>query len=320
MASGLLVLLGLALLVAGGEALVRGASGIALAGRISPVVVGLTLVAAGTSAPELVVSLQAAASGSGGLALGNVVGSNLFNTTVILGLVAVIRPLTIAGTVLRQEWPVMMLAVAQFHLLARDGALDRIEGLVLLGGLVAFTAYAVQVGRADPALGELPEEELVTASLGQVGPRAVAINVLAAVLGVLFLAGGASALVGGARGVAAGLGVSDTLVGLTLVSACTSAPELVASIVAALRGRHDLAVANVVGSNIFNVLGIAGATGALTPIALPAELVARDNLWMIGTSALLFPLMWTGLRVTRAEGAALLAVYSVYLTSLALGA
>ena len=147
----LLVVVGLALLVGGGEALVRGASGIALLARMTPAVVGLTVVAAGTSTPELVVSVQAAFEGSPGLAVGNVVGSNLFNIGAILGLAALVQPLRIQGNTVRLEWPVMMLAVCQLHLLSRDGSVDRLEGGFLLGAMVAFIAYAVWVGRKATA-------------------------------------------------------------------------------------------------------------------------------------------------------------------------
>ncbi|MCA9540780.1 MAG: calcium/sodium antiporter [Myxococcales bacterium] len=304
---------GLVLLVVGGEALVRGASGVALLAKVTPAVIGLTVVAAGTSMPELVVSLQSAFKGSPGIAVGNVVGSNIFNIAAILGLTALIRPLRIEGNTVRLEWPVMMLAAAQFHLLARDGHLDRLEGGVLLGAMVAFTAYMVTIGRrsATPAEAE-GFAELATASLGRVGGAAVALNLIAVLVGIGLLAGGASALVRGAVGVAEALGVSDTIIGLTIVAAGTSAPELVTSLVAVARGRDDIAVGNVVGSNLFNVLGIAGATALVHPVAVPAEIIARDDWWMLAVSLLLFPLMRSGMRVNRAEGGVLLAVFVAY--------
>lgn len=313
----LLVLAGLILLVGGGEALVRGASGIALLARVTPAVVGLTIVAAGTSMPELVVSTQAALAGSPGLAVGNVVGSNIFNIAAILGLTALIRPLRIEGNTVRLEWPVMMLAALQFHLLARDASIDRMEGAFLLAAMVTFTAYAVWLGRKNAAPKEQEAfEELATASFGREGSTATAMNIGAVIVGIGLLVGGSTVLVRGAVGVASALGVSDTVIGLTIVAAGTSTPELVTSIVAVLRGRDDIAVGNVVGSNIFNILGIVGVTAVIHPLPVPVEIVARDNWWMLGASALLFPLMKTGMRVNRVEGAVLLAGFVTYLALL----
>lgn len=316
----LLVLAGLALLVAGGEALVRGASGIALLAKVTPAVVGLTIVAAGTSMPELVVSLQSAIEGSPGIAVGNVVGSNIFNIAAILGLTALIKPLRIQGNTVRLEWPVMMLAAFQFHLLARDASIDRLEGGFLLAALVAFVAYAIWLGRKNATPAEKEGfEELATASFGRTGNTAVTFNIVAIILGIGLLAGGSTALVRGAVGIASTFGVSDTIIGLTIVAAGTSAPELVTSIVAAWRGRDDIAVANVVGSNIFNVLGIAGTTALVHPLPVPAEILVRDNWWMLGASLLLFPLMKTGMRVNRIEGGILFAGFVTYIVMLIRG-
>lgn len=313
----LLVGAGLALLVGGGEALVRGASGIALLARVNPAVVGLTIVAAGTSMPELVVSIQAAIEGSPGLAVGNVVGSNLFNIGAILGLTAMVQPLRIQGNTVRLEWPVMMLAAVVLYLLARDGFVDRLEGGALLAALVAFMGYAVWIGRTGAAPAERQEfEQLATASFGRTGRAALRLNMAAVAGGIALLAGGSTALVHGAVGIATTLGVSDTVIGLTIVAAGTSTPELVTSLVAARRGQDDIAVGNIVGSNIFNVLGIAGATAVLHPLSVPAEIISRDLLWMLGASALLFPMMKTGLRVSRIEGAVLLAGFSTYMALL----
>lgn len=316
----LLVVVGLALLVGGGEALVRGASGIALLAKITPAVVGLTIVAAGTSMPELVVSLQSAIEGNPGIAIGNVVGSNIFNIAAILGLTAMIRPLRIQGNTAGLEWPVMMLAAFQFHLLARDASIDRLEGGFLLSAMIAFTAYIVWLGRKNATPAEKEAfEEVATASFGRVGTTAITFNVLAVILGIGLLAAGSTALVRGAVGIASALGVSDTVIGLTIVAAGTSTPELVTSIVAAWRGRDDIAVANVVGSNIFNVLGIAGTAALIHPLSVPAEILTRDNWWMLGASLLLFPLMKTGMRVNRFEGGVLFAGFIAYMIVLVVG-
>jgi cation:H+ antiporter len=308
-----LVVVGLALLVAGGEALVRGASGVALLARVTPAVVGLTIVAAGTSCPELVVSIQSALLDRPGLAVGNVVGSNVFNIGLILGLTAIVRPLRVGGNTVRMEWPVMVLASFQLVLLARDGTLDRLEGGFLTLGLFAFLGYAAWVGRR--AVSNVEREQygqLATASFGRSGGAAWATNLLAVLVGVGLLAGGSTALVRGAASLAAGFGVSDAVIGLTVVAAGTSMPELVTSFVAALRGRDDVAVGNVIGSNVFNVLGIAGGTALVRPLPVPAEILSRDVWWMMGFSLALFPLMRTGMRVTRREGGALLAAFLLY--------
>jgi len=309
----LLLIAGLALLVGGAEALVRGASGLALLARVTPAVVGLTIVAAGTSMPEFMVSTRAAIEGSPGLAVGNVVGSNIFNIAAILGLTALLRPLRIQGNTVRLEWPVMMLVALQFHLLARDSSIDRLEGGFLLTAMVAFTAYVVWMGRTSASPTEQEAlEAFTTASLGRGGKAAVTFNVAAVVAGIGLLVAGSAVLVRGAVGVASSLGVSDTIIGLTVVAAGTSTPELATSLVAAWRGQDDIAVGNVVGSNIFNILAIMGTTAMIHPLAVPAEIVARDNWWMIGASALLFPIMKSGMRVNRIEGAVLLGGFVIY--------
>jgi len=309
----ILVIAGLLLLVGGGEGLVRGASGIALLVRVTPAVVGLTIVAAGTSMPEMVVSVQAALAGNPGMAMGNVVGSNIFNIGMILGLTALILPLRIQGNTVRLEWPVMMLAAFQLHLLARDSVVDRLEGGFLLAAMVAFFAYATWVGRKNATTVEQQEfEEVATASFGRTGTAALLLNIGAVVVGVGLLAGGSTLLVKGAVGLASAMGVSDTIIGLTIVAAGTSTPELVTSLVAAKRGKDDIAVTNIVGSNIFNVLGIIGTSSLILPLEVPAEIIGRDDWWMIGASLLLFPLMYTGMRVRRVEGAILLVGYVAY--------
>ena len=319
--SWLLIVVGLALLVAGGEALVRGASGIALLSKLTPTVVGLTVVAAGTSMPEMVVSVQAGLAGSPDLAVGNVVGSNIFNAAAILGIAALVQPLRIHGNTVRMEWPVMMLGVMQLHLLGRDGVVDRLEGGFLFLAMIAFTAYVVWIGRkAATEIEQQEYENLTTASFGRTGTAAWAFNGLAVAAGVGLLVGGSTALVHGATAVARGLGVTEAIIGLTVVAAGTSTPELAASAVAAYRGKDDIAVANVIGSNIYNTFAIIGVTGLIHPLSVAEEILVRDNWWMIGFSAALLPLMVTGMRVNRWEGAALLTAFVGYLGMLIAGA
>jgi cation:H+ antiporter len=270
--------------------------------------------------PELVVSLRSAWVGSPGLAVGNVVGSNIFNVAAILGLAALVRPLRIHGTTLIREWPVMFLAALQLHLLVRDGVLDRLEGCFLLTAMIAFTAYLVWVVKLDQAAGGIQEssDELSTASFGRVGAQAVLFNSSAIVLGMGLLAGGAHLLVKGSVAIAAGFGISDTVIGLTIVAAGTSTPELITSLVAVRRGQDDIAVANVVGSNIFNVFAVAGGAAAILPLEVPHQVIEHDNLWMLGFSFVLWPLMRTGRQISRKEGVLLLVFFAAYLTSLLL--
>lgn len=309
-----LVVLGFALLIGGGEALVRGASGVALLARLTPSVIALTIVAAGTSMPELVVSTQAALQGNPGISMGNVVGSNLFNIGAIVGLAAIVRPLRIQGNTVRLEWPIMMLAALQLHLLSRDAMVDRVEGAFLLAGMVAFVAYAVWVGRTAVTKEESEEfEEVVTASFGREGYAAWMFNLAAIVIGMGLLASGSTALVNGAVNIARTFGVSDTVIGLTIVAAGTSAPELITSLMAARRGQDDMAIGNVIGSNIFNVLGILGLTALIHPLQVSDEIMRRDVFWMLGASLLLFPLMRSGMRISRSEGALLLFGFVMYI-------
>ncbi len=313
----LLILIGLTALVTGAEALVRGASGIALLARMSPAVVGLTIVAAGTSMPELMVSVKASLSGNPGLAIGNVVGSNLLNIGLVLGMTALFRPLRILRNTIRFEWPVLMLATLQFYLLARDGVIDRTEGVFLFGVMITFMAYAVWLGRQGVV--ENTSEKLPTASFGRSGTPGALFNILAVILGGTLLAVGANALVKGAVGVASELGISETIIGLTIVAVGTSAPELVTSVMAALRGQDDMAVGNVIGSSIFNLLAILGVAALLRPLPVPDEIMSRDIWWLMGITALMFPMMMSGKKVNRWEGLALTTAVTAYVTSLILG-
>ncbi len=306
----LFIIIGLAVLVDGSRAFTKSWTGIPLLAKLSPAVVGLTIVAAGTSMPEMMVSVKASLSGNPGLAIGNIVGSNLLNIGLVLGMTALFRPLRILGNTIRFEWPVLMLATLQFYLLARDGIIDRIEGAFLFGVMIAFMAYAVWLGRRG-----VVEDEgtpLPTASLGRSGAVAGWLNILAIILGGSLLAVGANTLVRGAVGVASGLGVSETIIGLTIVAVGTSAPELVTSIVAALRGRDDMAVGNVVGSSIFNLLAILGAAALFRPLPVPSEILSRDVWWLIGMTALMFPLMISGRKVARTEGLVLMGGFAAY--------
>lgn len=305
------LLLGLALLVAGGELLVRGATKLAALLRISPVIVGLTIVAMGTSAPELVVSVQAALDGSPAVAIGNVVGSNIFNIAFILGLAALVSPLRVAGSSVRVEWPVMFAAACITHLLARDGTLDRLEGGFLLASMLVFVVFLIVVARKAPNEAETEQFASVQPQVERTISAWVAWS-LAIAGGVAVLVVGADVFVASATTLASSMGVPNRVIAVTLVAAGTSLPELFTSLVASVRGNDDIAVTNILGSNIFNALGILGTTALIEPIPVDSSLVAVDDWWMLAVSALLLPLMLTKSRVSRQEGFVMLVVYAAY--------
>ncbi|HQI80967.1 MAG TPA: calcium/sodium antiporter [Deltaproteobacteria bacterium] len=318
MITGLFLAAGIAMLFSGGDLLVRGASGIARALRVSPLIIGLTIVAFGTSAPELVVNLVAVLQGSHGVAFGNVVGSNLANIGLILGLAAVFRPIQVGGTVIVREIPMMILVSAVAVLLGLDGLLQgmpdvfsRSDCLVLLLLFGVFLYYnifdAVRARRSDRYLDEV--EGGIAASAG----GSLLSDVVRTMAGLALLVAGGKLTVMGAVGAARGLGVSEGLIGLTVVAVGTSLPELAASCIAAWRNEPELAVGNVVGSNIFNLCLVLGLAGAIAPVAVPAG-GRLDLAAMLAISLILLPMAMTSLRrITRAEGAALLAVYFGYI-------
>lgn len=316
---------GLLLLAGGGEALVRAATTIAEMAGVSPAVIGLTVVAIGTSLPELVVSLLAAMRGEPDLAVANVVGSNIFNITATLGLTALIIPLPVHGSAVRLEWPVMFAASLICLVVARGGVIDRVEGGVLLMVLVLFIAYTVRVARRDvgPAEARQFADQVEDRDIDRPGATKGASRLLVALgilgVGIAALVGGGRLLVDGAVALARLAGMSERVIGLTIVAGGTGAPELATSLVAALRKRTDVAVANMIGSNIFNIFGILGVTALVAPVRVSPALVASDMWWMIGTGALLFPLMRSGARLNRGEAVVLLGAYGAYLLTLLRG-
>jgi len=312
------IIAGLATLIAGAEALVRGASGIALLAKLTPAVVGLTVVAVGTSMPELVVSAKASLSGNAGLAMGNAVGSSILNIGLVLGITSLIRPLRIRGNTMRFEWPVLLLATLVFVLLVRDRILDRVEGGFLFTAMLVFMFYSVWLNRQGVVSKQLKSPS--TASFGRGGAAAMILNLLAIIIGSALLSLGANFLVRGAVSIAVSLGISQTIIGLTIVAIGTSAPELLTAAVAALRGRGDMAVGNIIGSNIFNIMAILGISSILRPMAVPRELLQRDLWWLTGITVLMFPLMLTRRRVARLEGLILSAVFVSYVLILVMGA
>jgi len=313
-----LVIGGLALLAGGGELLLRGAVGLATRMRLTPAIIGLTVVAAGTSVPELAVSTIASVEGQTDIAIGNVVGSNIFNVVFILGLCALIKPLTIGGNTIRLEYPVMALVTLMCLAITQDGSVNRLDALLLLSVYVCFTAYMVALVRDQMNATELQEFGAEVKELGGDVPTVKGPPVLLAFVlgGVAVLGAGAQATVTGAVELARIFGMSERVIGLTIVAAGTSLPEVVTSLVSVVRGRDDVAIGNVIGSNLFNILGILGLSALVSPLGVNPLIIARDSWWMLGTTLLLFPLMYTGFRVTRWEGGLLLATYAVYLALL----
>lgn len=304
----LLVALALGVLVAGAESLVRGAAALAVRAGISRLAIGLTVVAFGTSAPELVVSLKAALAGAGDLAVGNVVGSNIFNVAVILGLAALVCPIPVHEQVVRLDAPIACAVSALFAWLLLDGALGRLEGLLMLSLLAVYTAFNLVLARRRVREGREDGSELPSGGGG--GRLGRELMLVAVGLGLLIA--GANLLVTHAIALARLLGVGEAVIGLTIVAAGTSLPELATSLVAAWRRQADIAVGNVVGSNVFNLLGILGASSAVTPLT-SAGVGAGDLLVMLLLSLLLLPLLYTGRLLHRLEGLLLLVAYGGYL-------
>ena len=321
MSTALMLIAGLALLVVGAEALVRGASKIAAAVGISPQVIGLTVVAFGTSAPELAVGVQAALAGSGDIALGNVIGSNIFNILVIIGLSAAIIPLVVHQQLVRWEVPLVIGLSVLVLLLGMDGQLGRSEGALLFLGLVAYIIFQIWKGRSESE--EVQQEYAHEYSDGRgksAGQWALNVALLVAGLGMLVL--GADWLVESATGIARSLGISELVIGLTIVAAGTSAPELATSGMAAVRGERDIAVGNAIGSNVFNILGVLGLTAALAPngIAVPESALRFDIPVMIAVAVAALPIFFTGYTIARWEGLLFLALYGGYVLFLFLDA
>jgi cation:H+ antiporter len=311
---GLLVVLGLVSLVAGAELLVRGASRAASALGISPLVIGLTVVAFGTSSPELAASVRAALAGASDLAVGNVVGSNVFNVLVILGLAAVLTPIAVDRQLLRLDVPLMVASSILVWGLAADGRLSRLEGTVLVAGIVGYTTLLIRLSRREPTALEAEYAAEITTPRGS-RSRALAVGALAVAGGLAMLAMGAGWLVDGATGIALLLGVSELLIGLTVVAAGTSLPELATSAVAAVRGHRDIAVGNVVGSNTFNLLSVLGVTAVLSPggVTVSDQALGRDFPVMVVVALACLPVFFTGLVVSRREGGLLLVGYAAYI-------
>jgi len=309
--TGIIFVAGLVLLVLGAEALIRGAARLAVAAGITPLVIGLTVVAYGTSTPEAAVSIQAALQGNADIAVGNVVGSNIFNVLAILGMSALIAPLTVSTQLVRSDVPIMIGTSLLLLVVSWNQVIGRGEGLALLILLIAYTVMVVQLGRRAVAAIGAPKQDAAGTMAGNIG---------LVLLGLVLLVVGARFLVASAVVFATALGVSPLVIGLTVVAAGTSLPELATSIAATMRGQRDIAVGNVVGSSIFNILFVLGATAAVSPESLRVATSALtfDIPFMIAVAVACLPIFFTGYTIERWEGAMFIIFYLVYTAYLVL--
>ena len=305
------LLAGFTFLVWGAERFVMGAASTARLLGVSPLLIGLTIVGFGTSAPEILVSIMASLNDNPGLAVGNAIGSNITNIALILGVTAILVPLSVHSGTVHRELPILLGITLIAWLLLNDGQLDVTDGLILLGGLVFMLAWVIRVGmnsrEKDPMADEYAAEIPTDMSLGR--------SLFWLLFGIVVLVTSSRLLVWGAVGIAEAYGVSDLVIGLTIVALGTSLPELAASIASALKNEPDIAIGNVIGSNIFNLLAVLGIPGLLSPSAVDAEVLSRDVPIMIGLTVALLLMAW-GFRgegrINRLEGAILLACYIGY--------
>lgn len=307
----LAIVIGFGLLVWGADRFVHGAAATARNLGISTLVVGLTVVGFGTSAPEILVSIIASFNGNPGLAVGNAIGSNIANIGLVLGVTALITPLMVNSDTLRREFPLMLLVMLLALVLVLDSKLGRIDGMILLGGLAMMIIWLVRLGRQrhypEPMTSEF-EREIPVITL----KRALVLTVL----GLIVLLVGSQMLVYGAVNIAQRLGVSDLVIGLTIVAIGTSLPELAASIISALKKEHDIAIGNILGSNMYNLLAVLAIPGIVAPVTLEASVLSRDFAFMIGLAIALFIFAYgfnrPG-RINRFEGLLLLGAYFSYM-------
>ena len=310
----LLFLAGLVILILGAELLVRGASRLAAAFGVSPLVIGLTIVAIGTASPEIAVSLKAALNGQGDLTLGNVLGSNIFNILFILGMTALVAPIVIAEQLIRKDAPIMLGVSLLAFALALNGSLGWLDGLVLLALMAVYIVFALRQSRAETR--DVQEE--YAREYAEKEPRSrknFLVNLLFIVIGLGLLVLGSNWLVDSAVVIARALGVSELVIGLTIVAAGTSLPEVATSVIAALKGESDIAVGNAVGSNIFNLLGVLGLGALLAPggISVAEQVLRLDFPVMVFVALVCLPVFYIDNRISRLEGGLLFSYYVLYI-------
>lgn len=308
------LILGLATLVVGGEFLVRGAVGIAKKAQISTLVIGMTVISFGTSAPELFVSIDSAFEGNPDIAIGNVVGSNIANIALVLGLTVLIFPIVVDRNSKVVDWPMMMLATVLFWLFSMDYMIEWWEGAILFGILLVFTYLLIRNSRRQTkrAKAEAIEEDEEIANVKD----KIGLSILLTIIGLVGLYFGAEWLINGAVGIAESFQMEKRIIAITVVAFGTSVPELVTSAVAAFKKETDISVGNLIGSNIFNIMAVIGVTGMVHPIAVDEKIFNVDFWWMIGIAVALLPMMIIGKKIGRSKGALLLGTYIVYISIL----
>jgi len=299
---------GLLALLVGGEGLVRGAVGLALRFRISTLVIGMTVVSFGTSAPELLVSLSSVMGGYDDVGVGAVVGSNISNLGLVLGITVMIFPLTVAKNTIRIDWPLMMFASLLFYFLAMDEQISYLEGLLFLLILITFSVWIVMKSRKEG------KELYSTEDLEEyASDNPLYKDIIALIIGMVGLYFGAEWLIEGVINIAQAHGISEKFISVTVVAFGTSTPELVTSAVAAYRKETDISIGNLIGSNVFNILAILGITAMVKPIKISPAINSMDIYFMLGISLLIFPLMYYGKKINRLKGGVLLTFYIVYI-------
>lgn len=311
---------GLVLLVLGAEWLVKGASRLALSYGISSLVVGLTVVAYGTSAPEMSVSVMSSLQGKSEMAIGNIVGSNIFNVLFILGVSALIAPLLVDRQLIRLDVPVMILSSLVMLLLCADGNISRVDGLLLFAGAVFYTYWLIRMSRRKN-LDSKPDDFHGSADSASKQGK-IGINLIWILVGLGLLILGSRWLVDSAIAIARAWGMSETIIGLTIIAAGTSLPEVATSVIASIRGERDIAVGNVVGSNVFNILAVGGLSGVVSQngLCVSESIVRFDLPFMLAVAMACFPIFLRGFVITRANGLFFLAYYVAYSLYLILGA
>ena len=298
---------GLIILILAGEALVRGAVGIAEKLNIPTLVIGLTIVSFGTSAPELLVSLKAALNNHPEIAIGNVIGSNIANIALVLGITTMILPITVKRSSVRVDWPIMMGATVLFFIFILNNKIEWYEGLIFTLGIISFNVYLFWNAKRQ----NKKEQTKIVVSEGN--NKGVFINIVLIIIGSAGLAFGADCLLDGAVDMASNFGISEHVIGVTIVAFGTSVPELITSVMAALKKETDISVGNLIGSNIFNILGVLGITSLVKEIPVTKDVVSEDALWVLAISFILFPLMIIGFKINRIRGFLLFTFYCVYI-------
>ncbi len=317
----LYILFGLMGLVAGGELLVRGAVDLAKLARISPLVIGLTVVAFGTSSPELAVSIRSMLYGSTGISIGNILGSNIFNILLVLGLTASLTPLIASRQLIRFDVPVMILASVMTLALSWDGVLSRLDGVGLFLSLCVYSVWKLKEGRKQHHEVSLKQADLVAENKGKSIWNPLG-SILKLLLGLILLSVGSRGLVIGGVSIATAWGVSKLIIGLTIVAIGTSLPEIVTAIMSIRQGQRDIAIGNVVGSNLFNLLGVLGLTSIVAPdgLVIPQAALDFDMFVMVAVAMACLPIFFTGRQISRWEGGLFLFYFLVYTLFLILDA